>query len=329
MSGLLIVVGLTALAVALVGVVKGTVRSVGLTSRGASARTAAAAFALMMLGGALAPDPSPAPDPAAQGRPAAVDDSAAAPSPTSPAPVPTTASAVPVAPGPAPETAAPVAAAAEPAQVPPPTRAAPPAAALLVMAAGGDGDSWRDTAGVEYRMGLINTPETDECGGAAATAYRKRALAGGFRATVYATDGYGRRVAVVLTPDGANLNVAMARDGIADDRYLQRFRHENPDLAAQLDAAFAQARAQRRGIWRTCTGGAAPAEQQPAPAPQPAAGRCHPDYETCVRIAGDGSGQGAANDLDCGEIGYPVRLRQVGRDPYRLDGSDRDGVGCE
>ena len=195
---------------------------------------------------------------------------------------------------------------------------------LLVMAAGGDGDSWRDTNGVEYRLGLVNAPETDECGGAAATAYRKRVLARGFRAQVYATDRYGRRVSVVLAPDGGNLNVAMARDGLVDDRYLQRFRHEHPSLAAQLDAAFAQARAQRRGIWRTCAG-----QAPPPPAPPAADGSCHPDYETCIAVVGDGSGRGAANDLDCGEIGHPVRLREVGIDPYRLDGTDRDGVGCE
>lgn len=222
------------------------------------------------------------------------------------------------------------------AEAPPDPQQAPPAAAvapLLVMAAGGDGDSWRDTGGVEYRMGLINTPETDECGGAAATAYRKRALAGGFRAEVYASDRYGRNVAVVIAPNGVNLNVAMARDGIADDRYLDRYRHENPLLAAQLDEAFATAKADGVGIWSACrTGGAPQGLVAPPPAAEPAppaaAGDCHPDYVTCIPIKGDGSGRGQANDLDCGDIDGSVRLRSVGVDPYRLD-ADGDGVGCD
>jgi hypothetical protein len=32
------------------------------------------------------------------------------------------------------------------------------------------------------------------------------------------------------------------------------------------------------------------------------------------------------SDLDCADIGFPVRV--IGSDPYRLDG-DGDGVGCE
>jgi len=34
---------------------------------------------------------------------------------------------------------------------------------LLMPAGGGDGDSWHDTAGREYRLGLVNTPEYAEC----------------------------------------------------------------------------------------------------------------------------------------------------------------------
>lgn len=123
---------------------------------------------------------------------------------------------------------------------------------LLGLRSGGDGDSWRATNGVEYRMGLINTPETDECGGSTATAYRKRALAAGFYAQPYAKDRYGRAVAVIYTSTGANLNVDMARRGLANDRYLARLRGENPDLARQLDAAFAEAKAARRGVWGAC-----------------------------------------------------------------------------
>lgn len=322
MSGLLSVVGFVGLLLALLGVCRGSVRSLGLRTRSQCAKTAVAAFAVVLVGGALAPDPPPAADPVAQQKSA----------PAAPESVPSPrATTVPPPPAPAPARSATTTA---PQRKSPPStsKPAPATAPLLTMAAGGDGDSWRDTSGVEYRMGLVNTPETNECGGAAATAYRKRALAAGFRAKPYATDGYGRTVSVILAANGVNLNVAMARDGIANDRYLERFRHENPALASQLDAAFREARAAGRGIWTTCSA-AAPAPEPVAPqpvAPQSDAGSgCHPDYTTCIPVVGDGSGRGAANDLDCGEIGRTVHLRQIGRDPYRLDGNDKDGIGCE
>ena len=51
---------------------------------------------------------------------------------------------------------------------------------------------------------------------------------------------------------------------------------------------------------------------------------CHPAYDPCLpNLSGDA--------LNCGDLPSslkPVRLRQIGVDPYRLDG-DRDGIGCE
>jgi endonuclease YncB( thermonuclease family) len=126
------------------------------------------------------------------------------------------------------------------------------ASPLLTPAAGGDGDSWHDTAGAEYRLGLVNTPEYDECYGSEAAAERQQLTAHGFRAVVYTHDVYGRGVSVVTTADGVNVNVYLARHGFADDRYLTQFRHENPKLAVQLDAAFAQARRQHLGLWSSC-----------------------------------------------------------------------------
>lgn len=101
-------------------------------------------------------------------------------------------------------------------------------------------------------MGLINAPELDECYGAQASAKRKQLVADGFRPQPYATDRYGRQVSVISLPDGTNLNVWMARNGYADDRYLAQFRHENPSLATQLDAAFAAAKQARLGLWGAC-----------------------------------------------------------------------------
>ena len=150
----------------------------------------------------------------------------------------------------------------------PPTgrvKAADPKASspLLMPAGGGDGDSWHDTKGREYRLGLVNTPEYDECYGSEATAKRKELTAHGFRADVYAHDVYGRGVSLVTTANGVNVNVYLARYGFANDKYLSQFRHENPELAAQLDIAFAKARAEGRGLWSACPGHTALRRRRP------------------------------------------------------------------
>jgi endonuclease YncB( thermonuclease family) len=205
-------------------------------------------------------------------------------------------------------------------------RSDPAAAGLLFAAPGGDGDSWHDTKGVEYRLGLVNTPETNECYGGKATRKRKALVSAGFRARVYTQDTYGRAVAVITLRDGTNLNVWLARNGYANDKYLAEFRHENPSLAAQLDVAFAAAKREKAGLWSACA--ARPKPQPLVQQPVSGGSSCHPDYVTCIPIKGDGSGNGDANDLDCGDIGKKVTLRQVGVDPYRLD-ADGDGFGCD
>jgi endonuclease YncB( thermonuclease family) len=123
---------------------------------------------------------------------------------------------------------------------------------LLHAAPHGDGDSWKDTQGREYRLGLVNTPELNECFGETARKERQALVANGFRAQTYQTDRYGRRVSVVTLADGRNLNVYLARHGYANDRYLNEFRSENPSLARELDVAFAAARAERAGLWGAC-----------------------------------------------------------------------------
>ena len=158
--------------------------------------------------------------------------------------------------------------------------------ALLMPAGAGDGDSWHDTAGVEYRLGLVNTPEYNECFGSEGTAKRKELTAHGFRADVYAQDAYGRGVSLVTTADGVNVNVYLARYGYANDRYLSQYRHENPQLASQLDTAFAKARKEHLGLWSACQG------TQGAPAP-PA--------PTC------------ATGVDVRNLGLPSRLPHVHR----------------
>ena len=321
--GVLGLLGFVGLAVGATGLLRGGVASVGLSGRKQAAWVVVASVVVISLGGALEPAPA---DPA----PAANVVRSAAPQPlvripeVVPTEAPVFSPATPVVPS---------AATTEPEAV----RAADeepssPFGPLLAMAAGGDGDSWRDTQGVEYRLGLVDTPEANQCGGATATAYRKRVLRGGFRARSYTSDSYGRQVAVIYTASGTNLNVLMAREGIASDRYLAQYRHENPPLARELDAAFAQAKASKAGIWGSCASGGAtsssrPPSQRPAASAAPASS-CHPDYRTCIPVKGDGSGRGDANDLDCGDIRKVVYLRTPGQDPYRLD-NDGDGVGCE
>lgn len=132
---------------------------------------------------------------------------------------------------------------------------APATTELLQAASGGDGDSWKDTSGRAYRLGMVNAPEVGECWSAEATAARRALIADGFRADVYAQDRYGRGVSLVTAADGTNVNVALARSGHVDDRYLDDFRHENRPLAAQLDAAFSAAKRERAGLWGACAGG--------------------------------------------------------------------------
>jgi endonuclease YncB( thermonuclease family) len=190
-----------------------------------------------------------------------------------------------------------------------------------------DGDSWVASDGNEYRLGLVNPPEYNEPCGSEATAFTRAFLRRGFVAHAYAMDAYGRDVSEIFDPRGRSLNVALAANGLGNDKYLARYRHENPDLAARVDAAFATTPRP------ACLGGAA-GTAHPAPATVLSTGTapagsatCHRDYLTCIPIKGTGSGSGDANDLDCADIQTQVRIRNT-HDPYRLD-SDGDGDGCE
>ena len=70
----------------------------------------------------------------------------------------------------------------------------------------------------------------------------------------------------------------------------------------------------------------APAETAPPPPPvqtSPPSNDCHPHYVECLPIG---------PDLDCGDIGFVVRLHNANNDEYQLDGNRAeigDGVGCE
>ncbi len=187
--------------------------------------------------------------------------------------------------------------------------------ALLYAAKGGDGDSWKDRSGREYRLGLVNAPELGECFGQAASDKRKQLVRAGFRAAVYTTDRFGRAVSVVTLADGRNLNVFLARNGFVNDRFLAEFRSENPSLAGQLDLAFAAAKAERIGLWRGCSTAATPQ------------GRVGPSRTGCDAAYPDVCVPPPTPDLDCADVAFR-RFRVLPPDPHRFD-VDGNGLGCE
>lgn len=101
-----------------------------------------------------------------------------------------------------------------------------------------DGDSFVASDGREYRLGMVNTPEPFEPCHREATEFTRQFLSRGFTADAYSRDTHGRQVSEVLNPAGDSLNVALARTGYSDDRYLENFRFENPGLARRLGEAF-------------------------------------------------------------------------------------------
>ncbi|MFL6089418.1 MAG: thermonuclease family protein [Aeromicrobium sp.] len=116
-----------------------------------------------------------------------------------------------------------------------------PNTALLHVTSLKDGDSWDASDGREYRLGLVNTPEPSEPCFREARQFTGRFLADGFRPNAYAIDVHGRHVAEVFDSVGRSLNVALAKSGLADGKYLNNFRHENPELAERVDEALASA----------------------------------------------------------------------------------------
>ena len=89
--------------------------------------------------------------------------------------------------------------------------------------------------------------------------------------------------------------------------------------STEREAAYIAADRASTNFWSTPANCRAVAPAPPAPPRPPANGNCHPNYSPCLPIV---------DDLDCGEI--PERnIRVIGADPYRLDGSDNDGIGCE
>ena len=207
-----------------------------------------------------------------------------------------------------------------------------PAGRDVVVTSITDGDTLR--AGDErVRLIGVDTPEVSggvECYGREATAALADLVPVGSRvrlvADVQATDRYGRTLAYVYRlPDGAFVNLALARDGFARPLAIR------PDVAHEdaFAAAAAEARSAGRGLWSSCEGGGPAAGADPGPAPsstaapgptdRPASG-CDPAYpDVCIPPA--------PPDLDCGDI-TERDFTVLAPDPHRFDGGG-DGRGCE
>jgi endonuclease YncB( thermonuclease family) len=220
-----------------------------------------------------------------------------------------------------------------------------------------DGDTVDLNDGRRVRLLGIDTPEQGECGFEQARDFARSTLLN-HRVDVApdptqdSIDTYGRSL-LYITVGGMDYSIAVTGAGWAE-HYI--FNNNPVQQAPAIQAAQASAQQQRLGKWGTLNCATptsspptpAPRSEQawqanddnarqpalaPAPAPKPAPAPaprpepkpapapksgCHPSYEPCVP---DGP------DLDCPEIGYKVKV--VGPDEYRLDGTDNDGWGCE
>jgi micrococcal nuclease len=183
----------------------------------------------------------------------------------------------------------------------------------------------------------IDTPETRDprkpvqCFGPAASERTARILRPGTAVrletdpTQATRDRYGRLLAYVYRQGRAgaagSVNFSLVATG-----YARAYVYGGVPFrfAPAFQRAQSRARTGALGLWGPpCRGNTTRAERvSAAPTRQtaagPAGGSCHPSYTPCV--------PNSASDLDCADVGHPVRV--IGSDPYRLDG-DGDGSGCE
>lgn len=110
-----------------------------------------------------------------------------------------------------------------------------------------DGDSFMasrmDGAEVEIRLFGIDAPERHQpWSRRSREALRKLIRDRNLRIRSVAVDSYGRTVAIVMLPDGAEVNAAMVREGHA---WVYRRYTDDPAMIRLEEAA----REQRRGLW--------------------------------------------------------------------------------
>lgn len=338
-GGALLLAGLVIFFVGVVGLVRGRVTLAGLADRRQAALAVGAALAILIVGGAVAPQEGPPSDSVAV-------EQVREQQPVPPAPLLSS------------EAAAPLAATASPTPRAIPALADRPLDAdpILPLPAGAqeavvdrhiDGDTLAlqglatgpvltSTSSITVRLLEIDTPETKrpgtsvQCYGPEASA-RLAALAPvGTRVYVVAdrqrTDRYGRDLLYLWDAQGRSINLSLVDGGFAkavlyapNDRYITVLR-----------AAETEAKTAKRGLWGACAApdaapapAAAVASRAPAPvvpAPAAATGSCDPAYPTvCIPPP--------LPDLDCGDIPNR-RFTVLPPDPHGFDGN-KDGVGCE
>ncbi len=199
-----------------------------------------------------------------------------------------------------------------------------------------DGDTFVCTSDIHIRMLQINTPESNECGGAWATSalaniFLKPGTEVRLEYDAVTTDRYGRTLAapIVRGTDGTdyNISIVMVYVGLAKAAYYG-------DNAKYLDWANNSETWARNAGWNMwkpggpfnggfdCGGGQPVVPPPPAPAPAPVdpGGDCDPAYpDVCI--------PSPPPDLDCPQIS-DRRFTVLPPDPHGFDGDD-DGIGCE
>lgn len=106
-----------------------------------------------------------------------------------------------------------------------------------------DGDTVELTDGTRIRLHGIDTPERDQPYGRQATSELDRMLGRSVYVEEKNTDRYGRVVAVLWSPYGVNINLAMVCGGHA--WWYERYARFNTDLRD----CQAEARAEEVGLW--------------------------------------------------------------------------------
>jgi micrococcal nuclease len=136
-----------------------------------------------------------------------------------------------------------------------PTEAAAAGGEQATVAYVNDGDTLRTASGRRVRLVQIDAPELQsDCYGKAALAALRRLAPVGKTITLVldpaldATDRYGRQLRYVFV-DGANVNVALVRQGAASPYF---YRGERGRYAGDLLEAVGEARAAKRGYWGAC-----------------------------------------------------------------------------
>jgi endonuclease YncB( thermonuclease family) len=204
-----------------------------------------------------------------------------------------------------------------------------------------DGDTVVLDDGRHVRLAQVDAPETYQCFGSQSTQALRELVDGKpvmLRRPDDApkTDRYGRTLAELLV-DGVSADEELIRLGAAE--WYEQYAHEDADLAQRLQAAEADAAANRRGLWSTCAVGVAPppvtvptTTTTPAPrslyggggtASEASSSSCYPGYpDDCIPPG--------PPDLDCGsaEIRRRVHVDHAYGDPHHFD-ADKDGWGCE